>query len=393
MKTLKSDWSTGLKRLLFLALVVGLAAGALGLPEGGAWAQTNDRSVEPHMPTVGNVPGESQGNTSDSEIWRAVRGGIQGSVSIPDKQAGVLVQSEGDNWRAWRNGPITVAGIWIVAGMVGLLALFFAIRGRIRIEAGASGRTIERFNAVDRFAHWLTASCFIVLALTGLNMLYGKHVLLPVLGPEAFSAISLAGKYAHNYLAFGFMIGVVLMFVLWVRHNIPNKYDLHWIAEAGGLFSKGVHPPSRKFNAGQKFIFWSLMIGGTSLAVSGIALLFPFQIALFQPTFQAMNAIGFNLPTDLTMMEEMQLSQIWHGIVGLIMIAIILAHIYIGSMGMEGAFDAMGTGYVDENWAREHHNVWVAELKGEPIPDPDDPHPGATPVSYTHLTLPTTSRV
>ncbi|MCK5362091.1 MAG: cytochrome b/b6 domain-containing protein, partial [Gammaproteobacteria bacterium] len=197
------------------------------------------------MPMMGNVPGDSAGNISDSELWRAVRHGIQGTVSIPDKQAGVLVQSEGDNWRAWRNGPVTLSGVWIVLGMLGLLALFFAIRGRIRVESGMSGETLERFNGLERFAHWLTASCFIILALTGLNMLYGKHVLLPALGPEVFAALTLGGKYAHNYLAFGFMLGVVLMFVLWVRDNLPNKYDMHWIAEGGGLFSKGVHPPSR----------------------------------------------------------------------------------------------------------------------------------------------------
>jgi len=374
----KTKWTARWTRFVILALVAAaLAVGAPSVPGGGAWAQTNDRSVEPAMPTTGNVPGEALGNTSDSEIWRAVRQGVQGSVSIPDKQAGVLVQSEGDNWRAWRNGPVTVAGIWIVVGMLALLALFFAIRGRVRVDRGMSGVTIERFNGIERFAHWLTAVCFIVLALTGLNMLYGKHVLLPVLGPDIFAAVTLGGKYAHDYLAFGFMAGVVLMFVLWVAHNLPNKYDLYWVAEGGGLFSKHSHPPSRKFNAGQKLIFWAVVLGGVSLSLSGIALLFPFQLALFEPTFQALNAIGFNLPTEVTAMEEMQLSQVWHGIVGLIMIAIILAHIYIGTLGMEGAFAAMGSGKVDENWAREHHNVWVAELKGEPIPDPDEPHSGA----------------
>jgi formate dehydrogenase subunit gamma len=374
----KTDWTALAMRLAILAILgVVLAAGAPDGLGGEAWAQTNDRSVEPEMPSMGNVPGDSLGNASDSELWRAVRNGVQGSVSIPDKQAGVLVQSEGDNWRAWRNGPVTVSGAWIVLGMGGLLALFFAIRGRIRVESGMSGQTIERFNSIERFAHWLTAICFIVLALTGLNMLYGKHALLPALGPEAFAALTLAGKYAHNYLAFGFMAGVVLMFVLWVRDNLPNKYDMHWISEAGGLFTKGVHPPSRKFNFGQKLIFWAVVLGGGSLSLSGIALLFPFQIAVFEPTFQALNAIGFRLPTEISAMEEMQLSQVWHGIVGLIMIAIILAHIYIGSLGMEGAFAAMGSGQVDENWAREHHNVWVAELKGEPIPDPDEPHSGA----------------
>ena len=359
-----------------LALLV-LPAAALDAP---ASAQDSLRNVEPESPTGGLVPGAPLGSDSDSEIWRAVREGAQGNVSIPDKQAGVLIQSEGDNWRAWRNGPLTVAGAWIVLGFVALIALFFVFRGRIRIDAGPSGQTIERFNAVERFAHWLTATCFVILALTGLNLLYGRHVLLPIIGPEVFSWLTIGGKYAHNYLAFPFMLGVVLMFVLWVRHNIPNRYDMVWITQGGGLFSKGGHPPSRKFNAGQKLIFWSVILGGLSLGLSGVALLFPFTIEPWQPTFEVIAALGIKLPTALTPMEEMQLSQLWHGIVALVMIGIIIGHIYIGSVGMEGAFDAMGTGHVDENWAREHHNVWVAEVKGEPIPDIDDytsgsPHP------------------
>jgi formate dehydrogenase subunit gamma len=174
------------------------------------------------------------------------------------------------------------------------------------------------------------------------------------------------------------MLGVVLMFVLWVRHNLPNRYDMAWIAQGGGLFAKGVHPPSKKFNAGQKLIFWSVILGGLALSLSGLALLFPFTFAWWDATFSILSAIGVNLPTGLTAMEEMQLSQLWHGLVALIMIGIIIAHIYIGSLGMEGAFAAMGSGQVDENWAREHHNVWVAEIKGEPLPDIDS-HGGGRP--------------
>lgn len=364
---------TRLPRLLTLTslgLALVLAVALLSFEQ--AAAQTNERDVPPAALEGGAVPGQSLGTNSDSEIWRALRQGAQGTVSIPDKQAGVLIQSEGDNWRAMRNGPMTVAGVWILLGFVALLALFFVIRGRIKIESGLSGRTIERFNGVERFAHWLTAVCFIILSLTGLNILYGRHVLLPVLGPEVFSAITLWGKYAHNYLSFPFMLGLVLMFVLWIAHNIPNRYDMAWIAQLGGLFTKGVHPPSKKFNAGQKVIFWVVILGGLSLSLSGLALIFPFTFAWWDATFSALNAIGLNLPTGLTAMEEMQLSQLWHGFVGLVMIGIILAHIYIGSIGMQGAFAAMGSGMVDENWAREHHNVWVAETKGEPIPDIDD---------------------
>ena len=168
------------------------------------------------------------------------------------------------------------------------------------------------------------------------------------------------------------MLGVIMMFLLWVRHNLPSRYDLVWIAEGGGLFKKGVHPPSKKFNAGQKVIFWSVILGGLSISLSGISLMFPFEIAMFEPTFQALNAIGFNLSTELTPMQEMHYSQMWHSLVALVLVAIVLAHIYIGSLGMEGAFSAMGSGQVDENWAREHHSLWVADVKGEPLPDPGD---------------------
>jgi formate dehydrogenase subunit gamma len=354
---------TGLAAVGFCLMLVAGPAPA-GLFGQSAYAQTEGRSVEEPSPLAGNVPGGHLGATSDSQIWKAVRDGARGTVSIPDKLAGQMIQSEGDTWRARRNGPITVGGIWAIFGMVAVLALFFALRGRIRIEAGPSGKTIERFSDLERFTHWLTAVCFLALALTGLNMLYGKHVLLPVLGPEAFAAVAQVGKYVHNFVSFGFMAGVVLMFVIWVRHNIPTKYDLQWLAKGGGLFTTGVHPPSEKFNAGQKIQFWLIFVGGLLLSLNGLALLFPFTFVMFDPVFTVLNVFGFGLPTDLTPMDEMQLSQIWHVIVALVLIVVTIAHIYIGSLGMEGAFDAMGTGQVDENWAREHHNLWVEQVKG-----------------------------
>jgi len=340
------------KTAALLAMAFVLAFGAVSATPESAFAQTNQREVEPESPLAGNVPGGHLGNNSDAEIWRAVRRGEGG-----------LVQSDGDNWRAMRNGPMTVFGAWAVLGIVGVLALFFALRGRIRIDAGQSGRYVERFNLIERIAHWVTAITFIVLAITGLNLLYGRHVLLPAFGPEIFAAITNAGKFLHNWLAWPFMAGLVLIFVLWVRHNIPNKKDLQWVAVGGGLFSKGVHPPAKKFNAGQKLIFWLVILGGISMSLSGWSLLFPFQYPMFAETFKVFNLIGLNLPTELTPMQEMQLAQLWHTFVSLVMIAVILAHIYIGSMGMEGAFAAMGSGQVDENWAHEHHSLWLEELK------------------------------
>ncbi len=365
----QSRWG-GLRLVAVLALGLAVLAGASLSPE-PALAQATRGDVAQEAPTGGSVPGNTLGGASDTEIWRQVRQGVQGTVSIPDPNAGQLIQSQGESWRAWRNGPLSTVGGWAMLGMVILLALFFALRGRIKIDAGASGRTVERFNAIERFAHWLTAVSFIVLAITGLNLLYGRYVLLPILGPDVFSGLTIAGKYAHNFISFAFMLGVVMMVVLWVRHNIPNRYDLIWLSKAGGLFTKGVHPPSKKFNAGQKFIFWAVVLGGISVSLSGISLLFPFEFKFFEATYAVLNVFGAGLPETLTPMQEMQLSQLWHTVVSLFLIAVILAHIYIGSVGMEGAFAAMGSGQVDENWAREHHNLWMAELKGEPMPKLD----------------------
>lgn len=310
----------------------------------------------------GTVPGESVGNTSTSDMWRIIRRGDRGSVTLPDRQTGIMIQSEGENWRAFRNGPMSTFGVWLMGGVLVLLLVFFLIRGQIKVDHGLTGRLIERFNNVERFAHWLTASSFVALGLTGLNMLYGRYVIKPVIGGDAFSTITLWGKYAHNFLGFAFMVGIVLILVLWIRDNLPNRQDWVWVSKGGGLFSKGVHPPARKFNAGQKIIFWLVVLTGISLSVSGLCLLFPFEFRPFGGTFALLNAVGFDLPTNLTIMQEMQLSQVWHGILSLVMIAVILAHIYIGWLGMEGAYDAMGSGYVDENWARQHHSLWMEEM-------------------------------
>ena len=321
--------------------------------------------------SLGNVPGNSTGNVSDTEFWRAIRKGVTGKVSIPDKQAATLVQSEGDNLRAFRNGPQAKYGVWLLAGTIVFLALFFLIRGRIKIEAGPSNlKPIERFNTLERFTHWLTASSFVVLALTGLNVMYGKYFLPVLIGKSGFATITYWGKLAHNYIAFAFMLGIVVMFVLWVKDNFPSKYDLGWIATGGGMFGGSHHADTERFNLGQKVVFWAVVLGGGSLSFSGLCLMFPFEFAPFGPTFGVLKSFGVNVPTDLTAMQETQLSLVWHGIMGLVMIALIIGHIYIGSLGMEGAIDAVGTGQVDRNWAREHHNIWAARVEAEGAASP-----------------------
>jgi len=311
-----------------------------------------------------DVATEAQSTDLNTGFWSQIRKGATGTVSIPDKNAAVLIQSEGDTaYRAFRNGPLKLYSVYALLGMLFLLALYFLLRGRIKIDHGRSGVTIERFNGLERFAHWLMAGSFVILAVSGLNMLFGRYALMPVIGKEAFAFITLWGKYLHNYLSFAFMLGVALAFILWVVHNFPNRHDLVWLLKGGGLFTKGSHPPAKKFNAGQKILFWSVVILTVSVSLSGIALMFPFETAFMAKTFAALNAVGFDLPTSVTAIQEQQLNQIWHAIVGVLFIVIILGHIYIGSVGMEGAFDAMGSGEVDTNWAREHHSLWVEEME------------------------------
>jgi len=319
----------------------------------------------------GEVPGQTLGIKSDADLWRYIRNGNAGSTQMKDELSAVMIQSEGDNWRALRNGPISIFGGIGLAGIIGLLIIFYLYRGKIKVESGLTGETILRFATLDRFAHWLMAGSFVLLAFTGLNMLYGRYVLLPILGPEFFSMITVVGKYIHNYLAFGFMLGLALAFGLWVKHNIPAKIDWEWLKKGGGIFKAGTHPPAKKFNAGQKMIFWITMIGGLSVSMSGIALMFPFETSMFSDTFAMLNVLGLDLPSNLSAMQEQQYNQLWHGIVSLGLMIMIIAHIYIGSVGMEGALDAMNSGKVDRNWAKEHHNLWVKEEDEKKLKNPE----------------------
>ncbi|MGH7071489.1 MAG: formate dehydrogenase subunit gamma [Acetobacteraceae bacterium] len=273
---------------------------------------------------------------------------IAGGVAIPDARAGVLIQPRGRSWRVFHEVTLPWIGGIAIIGMIVVLAAFLIAKGRIRIRAGFSKVRILRFAAFERFVHWLTAVSFVVLGLTGLNITFGKWVLLPILGNQAFSAMTEWGKYAHNFFAWPFMLGVVLIFIIWIKDNLPNQVDINWLRQGGGLVGEG-DPPAERFNAGQKLIFWIAVLGGVVVSLSGLTLLFPFSVAAI---------------------DGMQTANLVHAVLGLLMIAIFLAHIYIGTLGMEGAFDAMGTGEVDLNWAKQHHPLWLEEEEAKKrIPD------------------------
>ena len=281
---------------------------------------------------------------------------IQGRVSIPDQRSSVLVQPAGREWREFRNVTLRGIGGIAILGMLAVLIIFYLSRGMVRLESGRSGRTIVRFNSFERFVHWMTATCFIVLAISGLNITFGRSLLLPLIGHETFSEWSQWAKYAHNYLSFPFTIGVVLIFLMWIAGNIPNKVDVNWFKRGGGIVGHD-HPPAYRFNAGQKAIYWIVVIGGGLVAATGYELMFPFY---------------------LSGIEGMQLAQIVHSTVAMLFMAAMLAHIYIGTIGMEGAFEAMGSGTVDVNWAREHHSLWLEEQNARTGANDARPQPAAT---------------
>lgn len=321
---------------------------------------------------VADIAGQlgTLGGASDPDLWRALRFDEANiTVSAGGDVAKTLVQDGGMRWYQFREGPLTKYGGYLLLGTIGLLALFFLLRGRIRVDGELTGRTVQRFNAIERFAHWLLAGSFILLGLTGLFVLLGRKFIAPYLGAEFNSTLLIGSKFIHNNVSWAFMIALVMVFVFWVIHNLPSRTDLKWFAQFGGIIGKN-HPPAKKFNGGQKLIFWSVILLGGSISVSGLSLLFPFELPLFAKTFAALNSVGVNdwlgmapFPTVLSPQEEMQFAQLWHAIVSFVLMAIILAHIYIGSIGMEGAYDAMGSGQVDEAWAHQHHSIWLDELK------------------------------
>src|SRR3954471_4730036 len=146
---------------------------------------------------------------------------IQGRIDIPDVKASVLMQPAGRTWDYFHEVLLHWGGAVVIVGMLAVLALAYLIMGRLRIEAGRSGQKIVRFKAFERFAHWLTAVSFVLLGLTGLNITFGKVVLLPLIGPAAFSDLSQVAKYVHNFTSFAFMLGLFLIVVIFFRDNLP----------------------------------------------------------------------------------------------------------------------------------------------------------------------------
>ncbi len=293
------------------------------------------------------------------QAFTDARRGENQSITFQAPADRQLIQSEGESWRQWRNGPITVYGGWAIAIMFVALVLFYAIRGKIRLEDKPTGRLIQRFTMVERLAHWSVAACFVVLGLTGLLLLFGKHLVIPLIGYQAFSWFAVIAKNLHNFIGPLFFVSIVLFAIMFVKDNVWQPIDALWIKKAGGLLS-GEHVPSWRFNFGEKTWFWlGVVFLGLLVSITGLIL---------------------DFPGNGQIRQDMQLAHILHAGGAMLFLTLSLGHIYIGSIGMEGALDGMKTGYVDETWAKEHHEYWYREAKkqaGQPV-DAPVPHGSAT---------------
>jgi formate dehydrogenase subunit gamma len=282
---------------------------------------------------------------NNAPVWRDVRSGdvnAYQTTQVRGTETNVLIQTEGQIWREIRNGPITIYGGWLIVVIAVMIGLFYAWKGPLKVHEKPTGRMIERFNAWERIVHWTTAISFVVLALSGIVMLFGKHILLPVFGYTLFSWLSILCKNLHNFVGPLFVLCTALMVITFIRDNVPRAYDWLWIRKAGGLLS-GQHVPSGRFNAGEKGWFWvGVAILGIVVSVTGVILDFPQLVDSARGSMQQANMI--------------------HAVAAVIFMTLALGHIYLGTIGMEGAYDSMRHGTVDETWAKEHHEYWYKDV-------------------------------
>ena len=299
---------------------------------------------------------------NNAPFWRAVResGNQEGVVSLPQPEAGVLVQrfvqypgstltTAGEAWRQVRNQWIIPYGGALIFIAVLALALFYWKKGALGGHEPDTGRKIERFTPLERAAHWTNAIAFVVLAVSGLVMAFGKFFLLPIIGSTLFGWLTYLLKNAHNFAGPLFAVSLVIVIFTFVRDNLPAKEDWQWLLKAGGMFG-GAEVPSHRFNAGEKGIFWlGVIVLGLIVVISGLVL------------DKLVPGLGY-------LRGDMQVAHMVHAAAAMVMMAMFIGHIYMGTIGMKGAYSAMRTGYVDEGWAKEHHQLWYDDIRAGKIP-------------------------
>lgn len=317
---------------IFMTLLIGLSWLA---PLPGSAAMAADK-VQTELAGKPGNPG--------AQLWRDVRQRdtqITGVTQVEGMDAGVLININGERWRRFRMEWLIPAVGGAIAGVLGLILLFHLVRRGVPVAAGLSGKYLRRFKEIDRLLHWTVALVFIFLAITGLILLTGRLVLIPLLGPEPFAALASASKEGHNLFGPLFLVGVIGLFVRFVGKNFFGKGDIGWLLQGGGFFGDK-HPSAGFFNMGEKIWFWLVILVGLVISATGLILEFPF------------------FGQDRSMME---LALVLHAVGAVLLIVGSFGHIYVGTAGMQDSLSSMTTGYVDLNWARQHHDLWAEECE------------------------------
>ena len=276
-----------------------------------------------------------------ANFWRVVREGVPAYTSTPAQGHTVLILNSGENWREIRNGILVRISPWIILLALAGMAVFYRLVGTEKLKKPRSGIKILRFTRFERFVHWYTAALFIIMAVTGLGLLLGRYLLIPVIGHGFNAGYLQAAKVLHNYCGPLLLVGIIAEFLLWVRFNIPKKYDLDWFKSMGGMIGHGPAPHIGKINAGEKGWFWLIFIFGSAVGITGVLLDFPIW--------------------DQTRWT-MQVSHVIHASVAVLFVTVSFGHIYMGTLGVEGAFEAMWDGSVDAVWAEQNHDLWYKDV-------------------------------
>ena len=334
-----------------------------GVKSANIFSIAPDANTDPHYADQTNAERGKVQPGNNAPVWRQVGAGVTGYSSLPLSQApeaGNLIQpfvqypgsrltNAGEAWRQVRNQWIIPYGGALLLIVVGAIALYYWRKGTMALHGPETGRQIERFTPFERSAHWANAIAFCALAISGLVMAFGKFFLLPVIGGTLFGWVTYALKNLHNFAGPLFAVSLVIVLITFVRDNLPSADDVQWLLHGGGLFS-GKEVPSHRFNAGEKVLFW----GGVFL-LGGIVVGSGFVLDKLVPGL-------------IYERSTMQLANMVHGVATVLMMAMFLGHIYMGTIGMQGAYKAMREGYVDETWAKEHHQLWYDDIQAGKIP-------------------------
>ena len=347
-------------------------AAAPGVQSANIFSIAPDANTDPKYADQNNGERGKVQPGNNAPMWRQVGAGVTGYSSLPASQApeaGNLIQpfvqypgskltNAGEAWRQVRNNWIIPYGgsLLLIAALA--IALFYYGKGTMTLHGAETGRKIERFTPLERSAHWTNAIAFVLLAVSGVVMAFGKFFIQPIIGNALFGWLTYVLKNIHNFAGPLFAVSLIIVFVTFLKDNFPSKEDITWLLKGGGMLS-GQEVPSHRFNAGEKVVFWFGVLGlGLIVVASGLVL-------------------DKLIPGLIYERSTMQIANMIHGVATILMMAMFMGHIYMGTIGMQGAYSAMRDGYVDETWAKEHHELWYNDIKAGKIPAHRSPEASA----------------